>query len=51
MDAMNNEGADSPRPNWPLICVGAAVSILVAGLMVGLVALYVTNFNVLEWIE
>jgi hypothetical protein len=51
MNPMNNESPDSPKRNWPLICGGAAVSMLVAGLVAGLIALYIANFNVLEWLE
>ena len=51
MNTMNNESPDSAKPNWPLICGGAAVGLLVAGLVVGVIALYVANFNVLEWLE
>ncbi|HZL46098.1 MAG TPA: hypothetical protein VFC28_07710 [Opitutaceae bacterium] len=48
---MNDENSHLPKYNWPLICGGIAVAILVAGLALGLIAMYVANFNLLEWME
>jgi high-affinity Fe2+/Pb2+ permease len=51
MNTTNDESADQPKPNWPLICGGAVAAIVAVGLVVGLISLYVANFNVLEWLE
>jgi hypothetical protein len=34
-----------------MICAGVIAGVLVAGLAVAGIALYVANFNLLEWIE
>jgi hypothetical protein len=34
-----------------MICAGVIAGVLVAGLAVAVIALYVANFNLLEWIE
>jgi hypothetical protein len=51
MNTMSNENPDPPKHNWPLICGGVTAGVLVASLIVGLIALYVANFNLLEWVE
>jgi len=49
--AMSNEVRDAPKRNWPLICAGIAAALVLAGIVVGLVAMYIANFNLLEWTE
>jgi hypothetical protein len=51
MNPMNDPSTDSRKPNWPLICGGAIAGMLGAALIAGLIALYVADFNVLEWLE
>lgn len=51
LNTMSDENSHLPKYNWPLICGGIAVAILVAGLALGLIAMYVANFNLLEWME
>ena len=48
---MSSELQDTPKRNWPLILSGAAVALLLVGAVIGCVALYVTNFNLLDWLE
>ena len=46
-----NERSEPAKYNWPMICAGVIAGVLVAGLAVAGIALYVANFNLLEWIE
>ncbi|MFA5058864.1 MAG: hypothetical protein WC485_12175 [Opitutaceae bacterium] len=48
---MTNESSQIPRRNWPLIWGGVAAGLLAAAVVAGLIALYVCNFNLLDWIE
>jgi hypothetical protein len=48
---MSDESSDAPKRNWPLILSAAAIVSLVGAAVIGLVAMYVANFNLLEWIE
>jgi hypothetical protein len=51
---MINTDAENPKsrkPNWLLICGGGVAGILIVCVVVGLVAMYVANFNLLGWIE
>ncbi len=48
---MNSEPKESTKRNWPLIWTASAVGIILAGLVITSIALYVANFNLLEWIE
>jgi hypothetical protein len=48
---MSNQPPDPPQRNWPLIWTGVIVGLLVTVSVLGVVALYVTNFNLLEWME
>jgi hypothetical protein len=48
---MSNQSPDHSKWNWPLIWTGVIVGLLVTVSVVGLVAMYVTNFNLLEWME
>jgi hypothetical protein len=48
---MSNQSPDHSKRNWPLIWTGVIAGLLVIVSVVGLVALYVTNFNLLEWLE
>lgn len=51
MNPTSEESPESPKPRWPLICGGIAAALLGAGLVAAVVALYIANFNLLEWIE
>lgn len=48
---MNSQSPDHPKRNWPLIWTGVIVGLLVTVSVAGLVALYIANFNLLEWME
>ena len=48
---MSHESPDSPKRNWPLIWAGIWVGLLVAATAAGLIAMYVDNFNLLDWME
>ncbi len=48
---MNTDTNDSPKRNWPLILTISAVGFAVAARVSTSIALYVANFNLLEWIE
>jgi hypothetical protein len=48
---MSNQSPDHSKRNWPLIWTGVIVGLLVTASVVGLVAMYVANFNLLEWME
>jgi high-affinity Fe2+/Pb2+ permease len=48
---MSHESPDTPKRNWPLIWAGIMVGLLVAVTAAGLIALYVGNFNLLDWME
>jgi high-affinity Fe2+/Pb2+ permease len=49
--AMSHESPDTPKRNWPLIWAGIMVGLLVAATAAGLIAMYVGNFNLLDWME
>ena len=51
MSPATNESPESAKHNRPLICFGIVAGILVAVSAVAVVALYVANFNLLEWME
>ncbi len=51
MSTLGNENSESVKHNWPLIGVGIAAGVLIASLAVAAIALYIANFNLLEWIE
>jgi len=51
MSTLSDQTADSPKTNWPLICGGIAAVVLGAGLVAAVIAMYVANFNLLEWLE
>jgi hypothetical protein len=48
---MSHESPDASKRNWPLIWAGIIGGLLVAAMAAGLVAMYVGNFNLLEWME
>ena len=48
---MANQSLEIPRRNWPLIWAGVVVGLVVAATLIGSIALFVTNFNLLDWIE
>jgi hypothetical protein len=48
---MSLESPDPPKRNWPLIGAGIIIGLLVAATAAGLIALYVGNFNLLDWLE
>lgn len=51
MHTENSKTLDNPKPNWPLILGGLAAGVLVLAVVGGLVAMYVANFNLLDWLE
>jgi hypothetical protein len=48
---MSPESPDIPKKNWLLICSGIFVGLLAAATAAGLIAMYVGNFNLLDWME
>ena len=48
---MSNEPRAIPKRNWMLIWTGIVVALLLMGTAAGLVAMYVANFNLLDWLE
>lgn len=48
---MSNELPEAPKHNWPLIWVVVIVGLLLLATVAACVAMYVTNFNLLEWTE
>ncbi len=51
MTTIPNESSEPAKFNWPMICAAVVAGVLVAGLAVAVIAMYVANFNLLEWIE
>lgn len=51
MTTRDAENPKSQKPSWLLICGGGVAGILIVCVGVGLVAMYVANFNLLGWIE
>ena len=51
MTTIPNESSEPAKFNWPIICAAVVAGVLVAGLAVAVIAMYVANFNLLEWIE
>ena len=49
--AMSHESPDPPKRNWPLIGAGIIIGLLVAATAAGLIAMFVGNFNLLDWLE
>jgi hypothetical protein len=49
--AINPEPSPQTKRNWPLILTAAAVGLVAAAFVLGCVALWVTNFNLLDWME
>jgi LPS O-antigen subunit length determinant protein (WzzB/FepE family) len=48
---MSQESPDIPKRNWLLILAGIIGGLLVAATAAGLIAMYVGNFNPLDWME
>ncbi len=48
---MSHESPDPPKRNWPLIWAGIIGGLLVAATAAGLIAMFVGNFNLLDWLE
>lgn len=48
---MNSQSPDHPQRNWPLIWTGVIVGLIVTVSVIGLLALYIANFNLFEWLE
>ena len=48
---MTDQSSGIPKRNWPLIGVLVAVAAMVGAVVVALIAMYVANFNLLEWVE
>ena len=48
---MSNESTDHPKRPWPLIWAGVIVGLLLAATAVACVAMYIANFNPLDWLE
>jgi hypothetical protein len=48
---MSDESPNPKKRNWPLIWISAVVALLVGTAVIGLVAMYIAHFNLLEWLE
>jgi hypothetical protein len=48
---MSDESHDLPKRNWPLICTCIIAALLAIGTAAGVIALYIANFNLLDWLE
>ena len=50
-DVMTDQSPGIPKRNWPLIWALVAVAVLAGAVVIGSIAMYVANFNLLEWME
>jgi len=48
---MTDQSPDTPKRNWPPIWALAAAAVLAGAIVIGAIALYVADFNLLEWME
>lgn len=48
---MSHETPGTPKRNWSLIWAGIIGGLLIAATAAGLIAMYVANFNLLDWME
>lgn len=48
---MNGQSPDTPKRNWPLIWTVVAAASLAGAVVIGSIAMYVANFNLLDWME
>lgn len=48
---MTGDMSGTPKRNWPLIWAIAVAGALAGTVVIGLIAMYVANFNLLEWME
>ena len=48
---MSHQSPAIPNETWSLIWAGIIVGLLLAVTAAGLVAMYVANFNLLDWME
>ncbi len=48
---MTGDPSETPKRNWPLIWTIVIAGALTTTVVVGSIALYVANFNLLEWME
>jgi hypothetical protein len=48
---MSDKSPDNPKRNWPLIWAGIIGGLLIVATAAGLIAMYVVNFNLLDWME
>lgn len=48
---MSNGPRNMPKRNWLLIWTGIIAALLIIGAAAGLVAMYIANFNLLDWLE
>ncbi len=48
---MTDQSPDTPKRNWALIWTLVAVATLAAATAIGAIAMYIANFNLLEWME
>ena len=48
---MSMESSDHPKRPWPLIWAGVAVGVLAVATVAACVAMYIANFNPLDWLE
>jgi hypothetical protein len=48
---MSHPLRDTPKRNWPLIWGGIVAALLLLGTVLGLVAMYIANFNLFDWLE
>ena len=48
---MTGESPRTPKRNWPLIWTTVIIALLAGTVVIGSIAMYVANFNLLEWME
>ncbi len=48
---MTDPSPDTPKRNWPLIWTLVAAGVLTSAIVISAIAMYVANFNLLEWME
>ncbi len=48
---MTGDMSDAPKRNWPLIWTMVIAGVIAGTVVIGSIAMYVANFNLLEWME